>query len=59
MQDKFKNMSTAELYHAITDINITLHIWRDAPVGDKYVEKLYLELDSAQKAFKSSNSKVR
>ena len=39
-------MPTGQLLHALRDIQATMAIWRDKPLSDPYMVKLYAEFDA-------------
>jgi len=41
-----KSRSLDELLNAITDLSSTLQIYKDTPITDPYVKKLYAEFDA-------------
>ena len=45
-EKRAKGLTIGELLHALRDIKSTLAIWRDRPLSDPYVAKLYAEFDA-------------
>ena len=45
-EKRAKGLTIGELLHALRDIKSTLEIWRDRPLSDPYVAKLYAEFDA-------------
>ena len=45
-EKRAKLMPTGQLQHALRDIQSTLAIWRDRPLDDPYIVKLYAEFDA-------------
>tara|TARA_R110000868_G_scaffold303695_1_gene564208 strand:+ start:161 stop:382 length:222 start_codon:yes stop_codon:yes gene_type:complete len=45
-EKRAKLLTIGELLHALRDIKSTLAIWRDRPLDDPYVAKLYAEFDA-------------
>jgi hypothetical protein len=45
-EKRAKLMPIGELLHALRDIKSTLAIWRDRPLSDPYIAKLYAEFDA-------------
>ena len=41
-----RRMTTEKIRYALADVNATLQIWRDRPITDPYIEKLYAEKDA-------------
>ena len=46
LRKRAKGLSIGELLHALRDIKSTLAIWRNRPLSDPYVAKLYAEFDA-------------
>ena len=45
-EKRAKLMPIGELLHALRDIQSTLAIWRERPLDDPYIVKLYAEFDA-------------
>jgi hypothetical protein len=45
-EKRAKHMPCAQLLHALRDIQATMAIWRDKPLSDPYMVKLYAEFDA-------------
>ena len=45
-EKRAKLLTIGELLHALRDIKSTLAIWRDRPLNDPYIAKLYAEFDA-------------
>ena len=45
-EKRAKLMPVGKLLHALRDIKATLAIWRDRPLSDPYIAKLYAEFDA-------------
>ena len=45
-EKRAKLMPTNQLEHALRDISATMTIWRDKPLSDPYMVKLYNEFDA-------------
>jgi hypothetical protein len=45
-EKRAKHMPTEQLLHALRDISATMAIWRDKPLSDPYMVKLYAEHDA-------------
>ena len=45
-EKRAKLLTLPELSHALRDIQSTLAIWRDRPLSDPYIAKLYNEFDA-------------
>jgi hypothetical protein len=45
-EKRAKLIPTGQLLHALRDIQATLAIWRDRPLSDPYIAKLYAEFDA-------------
>jgi hypothetical protein len=45
-EKRAKLMPTGQLLHALRDIQATMAIWRDKPLSDPYMVKLYAEYDA-------------
>jgi hypothetical protein len=45
-EKRAKQLSTNQLLYALRDIRETMTIWRDKPLSDPYMVKLYAEFDA-------------
>jgi hypothetical protein len=45
-EKRAKHMPCAQLLYALRDISATMAIWRDRPLSDPYIVKLYAEFDA-------------
>jgi hypothetical protein len=60
-EKRAKLMPTGQLLHALRDIQATLSIWRDKPLNDPYIAKLYAEFDAyvVEKYWRQRNGRAQ
>jgi hypothetical protein len=44
--ERAERLSLAELHWALSDVTKTLHAFRERPLSDPYIDKLYAEFDA-------------
>lgn len=45
-EEKAKTLSTVALRYSLDDVKATLALWKDEPMENPYVRKLYAEFDA-------------